>query len=96
MKYLHYVKVSSIIFTVSFIIGSLINNFFKNLQKKFERSYKYAMLFGSTHLICIITIAFGLHNMYPIEPYAPHVLFSSFMISLQSNMIDNFREFLKI
>lgn len=94
MKYSEYIFKSLLIFSLSFIIGTFIDNYFIIYQKKFKNPNK--LLFGFIQLIIIITITYSLNYIKFLEEffeqYTPNVLFSTFLLSLQSNMISNFRQ----
>lgn len=81
------------VFFLAFIIGKSIDNLFITIQQKYPKINK--LIFGILQLIVIIILAYFLHiftsNTFSIEMqiYSPHVLFSSFIFALQSNMIKN-------
>lgn len=90
-----YTILSLQIFLMSFIIGNIINNSFEKLQHK----YKIQPLFiAILQLFSIIVITFYIfkYNIYHnfFETYSPHVIFSSFLFSLQTNMIKTFNKFI--
>jgi hypothetical protein len=96
MRYPDYVIKSLEVFTLSFILGTFINNEFSKYQKTFKNPNR--MIFGFSQLIVIISITYMLHSVQYLqqffEQYMPNVLFSSFLLSLQTNMIDNFKNLL--
>jgi uncharacterized membrane protein YoaK (UPF0700 family) len=94
MDYIKYTSDSVYVFIVSFIFGTVVNRIFSKFQRMFVNPS--ALVFGIAQLITIVTIAYLFHKHNQIEPYTPHVLFSSFLMSLQTNMIDNFRTIILI
>lgn len=96
--YLEYLFKSLQVFILCFILGSLINNFFEKIQININNS-RYNLLFGIIQLVTIISITYLLHTIQYLEhffeEYTPNVLFSSFLLSLQSNMINNFKQALR-
>jgi hypothetical protein len=90
MDYKQYVLTSLQIFFSCFIIGVFVDSFFYNLQQK----YNYKVVFAFSQLITIITITFFMNKFFysTFEEYSPHILFSTFILSLQSNMINNFKD----
>ena len=93
MEYLTYVLKSLQVFFLCFILGSLINRLFVNIQNYVN--IPTHIIFGVLQLITIISITYLLHSVQFLEQffeeYTPNVLFSSFLLSLQSNMIHNFK-----
>lgn len=91
--YATYTLKSIIIFTLCFFLGVIIDTQFAKIQKKYTRSNPLFM--GILQLLTVITVTFILHKLkfYHIflETYNPNILFSSFLFSLQSNMINNFK-----
>jgi hypothetical protein len=97
MQYTTYLLKSIQIFIICFFIGVFIDKQFHILQKSYTKVNQ--IIFGFAQLITIITITYILHK-YKIfhsffEEYSPNVLFSTFLLSLQSNMIYNFKHLLK-
>lgn len=96
MDYFEYLSKSLQVFILCFILGSLINNLFVKIQGYFN--IPIHIIFGFLQLITIISITYLLHNIQYLEQffeeYTPNVLFSSFLLSLQSNMLNNFKYFL--
>lgn len=82
------------IFLLAFIIGKSIDNIFTRLQNK--HSNINPIIFGIFQLIVVIIAAYYLHiftsNQFSNEMqiYAPNVLFSSFIFTLQTNIMKNF------
>lgn len=94
MIYQNYIIQSLYVFLLSFTLGVLIDNTFeKNVQMYPDKTLPLAFL----QLFTVITISYILHEYHfrYTETYTPHVLFSSFLLSLQSTMIKNFRNFLQ-
>jgi hypothetical protein len=79
------------------MLGTFIDTQFHKYQTTFKNSNK--LLIGLTQLIVIISVTYLLHSIQFLqqffEEYTPNVLFSSFLLSLQSNMISNFKYILK-
>jgi len=96
MQYTSYLSKSLQVFIFCFIIGISIDKQFHNLQKSYTNPNQ--LIFGFTQLITIISVTYVLHiNKFFhsfFEEYSPNVLFSTFLLSLQSNMISNFKNFL--
>jgi len=90
-----YLTYSIKVFLLAFIIGKSIDNIFITLQKKY--TYINNIIFGILQLLTIITMSYYLHiltsNQFSNEMqiYAPNVLFSSFIFTLQTNMMQNFQ-----
>jgi hypothetical protein len=97
MKYIDYLLKSLQIFIICFFLGTFIDKQFHRLQKSYTEANE--IIFGLAQLITVITVTYILHK-YKIfhsffEEYSPNVLFSTFLLSLQSNMITNFKHILK-
>jgi hypothetical protein len=96
MDYFEYLSKSLQVFILCFILGSLINNLFVKIQGYFN--IPVYTLFGFLQLITIISITYLLHNIqfleHFFEEYTPNVIFSSFLLSLQTNMLNNFKYFI--
>lgn len=94
MIYSNYILQSLYVFSLSFIIGVFIDNIFIKLTLKNE---KYKFLLSVIQLITIVSTSYMLHEyrFNYSETYTPRVLFSSFLLSLQTNMITNFRSILQ-
>lgn len=80
------------IFIVSFIIGNFINKVFKKLQVKYNILPVIAA-FAQLFTIIYITYFIFRYQIYfnLFEQFSPHFIFSSFLFSLQTNMINNFK-----
>lgn len=93
MNYQEYLIKSTRVFILCFFIGIYTNNFFIKIQN--QNSQLHPLILASAQLLAIITITYILHsyNFFHtyFEVYTPHVLFSSFLLSLQTNMISNFK-----
>lgn len=90
--YISYLKKSLQIFISSFVLGYLINTQFVNLQKRYPNNNPFIM--GTAQLLTVITLTYILQlkvfvNFF--EEYKPNILFSTFLLTLQTNMIDNFQ-----
>jgi hypothetical protein len=89
-----YILHSLKIFFLAFIIGKSINNIFITIQKKYDKENN--ILLGLLQLLVVIVTSYYLHILTTrqfssnMQIYAPNVLFSSFIFSLQSNMLKNF------
>ena len=89
-----YILHSLKIFFLAFIIGKSIDNISIIIQKKYEKVNN--LLFGLLQLLTVIVTSYYLHILTTeqfsadMQIYAPNVLFSSFIFSLQSNMLKNF------
>lgn len=100
MKYIEYTLKSLNVFILCFLLGTFIDNLFHKYQESLKNiSSLQKLLIGLFQLVTIITVTYTLntikffHNFF--EEYSPNVLFSTFLLSLQSNMISNFKHFLK-
>lgn len=92
MDYKHYVFSSLLIFSNTFIFGFYINKFFENIQK--QNSNINPFFLGLVHLFFIINFSFILHKFHfdpNLETYSSKVLFSTFLIGLQTQMISNLK-----
>lgn len=97
MKYIDYTLKSLQVFILCFILGTFIDKQFHKYQESLNNP-NYIII-GFIQLVTIISITYILHSVQFLqqffEEYTPNVLFSSFLLSLQSNMIDNFKRTLK-
>ena len=90
-----YFKYSIKIFLLAFIIGKSIDNIFITIQKKTSEYKINKIFYGISQLIFVILVSFYLHiftnNQFgsELQIYSPTVLFSSFIFSLQTNMMKN-------
>lgn len=93
MIYSNYILQSLYVFSLSFIVGVIIDNAFTKLTKDYNQ---YAFILSCLQLVTIISVSYILHEYHfnYSETYTPRVLFSSFLLSLQTNMITNFRSIL--
>ena len=93
MQYLDYTFKSIQVFILCFILGTFIDTQFYKYQNTTTNPNK--LLIGLSQLIVIISITYILQSIQFLqqffEEYTPNVLFSSFLLSLQSNMISNFK-----
>jgi hypothetical protein len=96
MNYTDYTLKSLQVFILCFILGTFIDNQFRKYQESFKNPNRPFL--GFLQLVTIITITYILQTVQFLqqffEEYTPNVLFSSFLLSLQSNMIDNFKHLL--
>jgi hypothetical protein len=92
-----YILTSIEVFLIAFFIGTFIDQSFYKIQNIYNLSPLTAAIL---QLLTIIIIAYPLYILRSsykfIEQYAPQALFSSFLIGLQPNMINNFKLALKI
>lgn len=90
MNYHNYILQSLHVFVLSFIIGVTIDNTFAKLVNTYKDNI---LLLAIIQLFVIITVSYILntYHFYYIETYTPHILFSSFLLSLQTTMISIFR-----
>jgi hypothetical protein len=66
------------------------------LQEKYKLS---PLLAASIHLnliIFLMYLSYIFHILYMEQFYSPHLIFSSFIFSLQTNMISNFKTLFNI
>jgi hypothetical protein len=92
MKYAEYVIESLKVFVFCFILGITIDKQFKFIQDNYNVN---KVTLAICQLLTIITVTYIIYK-YKIfrlffESYSPHILFSSFLFSLQNTMIDNFK-----
>ena len=91
-----YILHSLKIFFLAFIIGKSIDNIFTAIQKKYDGLNNIS--FGLLQLLTVIITSYYLHMLttykfsVDMQIQAPNVLFSSFIFSLQSNMLKNFAQ----
>lgn len=94
--YVSYLIKSLQVFISCFIVGTFIDTQFHKLQNQYPNNHPLTM--GLAQLVTIITVTYILHSVKFFqnffEEYTPNVLFSSFLLALQSNMIDNFKKLL--
>jgi dolichyl-phosphate-mannose--protein O-mannosyl transferase len=93
MNYQVYLVKSTKVFILCFFIGIYINKLFTKIQK--QNSQLNPLILAFIQLLVVITVTYILHyskffNTY-FEIYTPNVVFSSFLLSLQTNMISNFK-----
>ena len=83
------------IFSVLFFVGMSIDKSFKKLQDYY--SIPQSIFYGILQLFVCICISYLLHIStsktldHELQVYSPSVVFSSFMMSLQTNMFINFQ-----
>lgn len=99
MLYSEYLIHSLLIFTVCFLLGTMVNTQFEKYQLKLGSIDKITRAkIGLLQLIVIITLTYILQSLklfhYYFETYNPSALFSTFLLSLQINMIKNFQTIL--
>lgn len=92
-NYLNYLLSALRIFILTFLLGKGIDKIFEKINKKYSEFNKN--LIGLIQLFFIINIAYYLH-IFTSENFSnefqishPSILFSSFIINLQTNMFRN-------
>lgn len=90
MNFLTYLFTSIYVFILCFYIGTSIDQQFEKIQKQFNLTPLFA---GFLQIFVIISITYILyqHTALHLESYSPHLLFSSFLFGLQTNMIKNLK-----
>jgi hypothetical protein len=96
--YTEYVVKSMQIFFFCFILGIYVDKKFYEYQNSIQNIHQIQRVFiGLAQLFVIISITYVLHSIKFFheffEEYTPNVLFSTFLFSLQTNMIQNFKDF---
>jgi len=88
--YFTFLRLSLIIFTITFIFGTLLDNLFGYMQKRNPNIHRY--IYGTLQLLTVISLSYYLPGVYTREMgiNTPVILFSSFLINLQKNMFVNF------
>lgn len=90
-----YIINSLVIFIFSFVFGIYINKFFEVLYNKYQNR---ELILALLQLFTIIFFTYFLHKYklfnYTFEYYNPHILFSSFLFSLQTTMINTFKKYI--
>lgn len=84
------------IFFITFFLGSFLNNFMEKQQKKYKLN---PFISGCIHLLTILLLMYLFHKfhlLYLEKFYSPHIIFSTFLFSLQTNMIVNFKKTFEI
>lgn len=92
MEYKRYLFKSLEVFIVCFVLGVIIDRLFVKLQVKYNTIHR--SIYAFSQLITIISVTYIINRFFRpfFEEYSPHILFSSFLLSLQTNMIMNFKE----
>lgn len=99
-EYKHYIIKSLQVFILCFIFGTFVDNQFYIYQKNIiDITKSQRLLLAFSQLFVIITITYLLNavkflNQF-FEEYTPNVLFSTFLVSLQTTMIGNFKNLLE-
>lgn len=93
MNLFDYTITSLQIFIITFIFGVSLDNNFAKLQKK----YKLTPLFSAiSQLFVLIILSFYIYKFPFSQDYFDyrlrHLTFSSFLIGLQQNMLNNFKQ----
>lgn len=91
MQFNKYLSSSLYVFSTCFVLGIILDNIFKRLVLEFP---SHTLLLAFIQLFIVIVLSFILHKYIYLETYTPHVLFSTFLFSLQSTMITNLRSFI--
>ena len=93
ISYARYTLKSIIIFTLCFSLGIIIDTQFSKIQARNPEINPFFL--AIMQLLTVISVTFILNKMkfYHIffETYNPNILFSSFLFSLQSTMVKNFK-----
>ena len=89
-NYYEYITSSLYIFTLCFIFGILLDRLFQILTMKYNN---YIFPLAILQLFSVITLSYVLQKHIYLESYDPHVLFSTFLFSLQLTMITNLKSF---
>lgn len=93
ISYTKYTLKSIIIFTICFSLGIIIDTEFSKIQARNPDINPFFL--AIMQLLTVISVTFILNkmNFYHIffETYNPNILFSSFLFSLQSTMVKNFK-----
>ncbi len=92
MDYKTYMVTSLLIFSNTFIFGFYINKFFEYFQK--QNPTVNPFILGLIHLFFIINFTFISHKFHfdpNLETYSAKLIYSTFLISLQSSMISNLK-----
>lgn len=88
-----YIKHSLQIFIFAFVFGTLLDKFFNWVDTNYNKIPK--RLLGVIQLLSIITLSYYLSIISSkywsnqLQIYAPSVLFSSFIFTLQKTMLKN-------
>lgn len=97
MNYEEYFYNSILIFSISFFLGIYVNRFFEYYSSKYD-DINIKIWLSIAQLVSIISITYILYEYkffrLTFETYNPHVLFSSFLFGLQTNMINTFKLYL--
>jgi hypothetical protein len=92
-NFFRYLVKSLVVFVVCYLCGTWINAQFHQWTQQTAAS---PLVLACSQLFVIISLSYMLqhfHNFlfqYAFETYTPHVLFSTFLLSLQTTMIANF------
>jgi hypothetical protein len=93
MNLYEYTLTSLQIFIICFLLGTLIDKQFEQLQIKYKLN---PLISGFSQLLTIIIITYFIFKYHKytklFETYSPHLIFSSFLFGLQPNMIKNFKQ----
>ena len=95
-----YIINSLLVFTFSFVFGIYINKFFEYLHDQYKTYDLYGyldLLLAILQLIFVIIFTYILHEYklfsLTFEYYNPHIIFSTFIFSLQTKMITTFKKY---
>lgn len=96
LNYTTYLSHTLIVFISCLFLGIYINQIFYKYQRSLEKPN--IILLSFLQLFTIISMSYFIytHNsLHPyFESYSPSLLLSTFLFSLQSNMITNFNQIL--
>lgn len=86
----HFMYSSVKIFILTFIVGILLDKKAGEIQKRYNLSPPVA---GVSQLFAFLFIVYAIQQsgIIYLERYLPHTIFSTFMFTLQTNMIQNFK-----
>ena len=92
MSFTQYFIQSVTIFAVCFFFGTHIDSLFRKWTRQKIAS---PLILALSQLTTVICFSYLLHHYHSnLETYTPHVLFSTFLLSLQTTMIANFNDVL--
>lgn len=93
MEYTKYISTSLKVFIVCFVIGIIIDKIFYNIQLYFTNLPPLLLAFLQLFVIINITYLLYHYKLFGefFETYSPHIIFSTFLFSLQTTMFNNFK-----
>lgn len=89
-----YIINSIIIFIFSFVFGIYINKIFEKLYDQYP-DIELLLVFLQLFVIILLTYVLYKYKLlnFAFEYYNPHILFSSFLFSLQTQMINTLKKY---